>query len=197
MVKPQPERSRLPIRIAVSGAHGVGKTTFCFDLQKALRSHESGPYKAEVITDVARALHAQGIPINQGTEESQYALFFEKHISNLFIQSTSDYLIYDRTILDSLGYAAVNANLSQNWTHFVKTLSTYLMDRIDTYIFIPIEFALEGDGVRHTEIEFQRRVDGVMADIVRQCRVDVNVITGTRSERVGQALALVRAPQTQ
>jgi len=92
-----------PVRIAVSGAHGVGKTTFCFDLEAALTSLHDGCKTAHVFTEVARSLKAEGIPINRETEESQYALFFEKHAFNLLTNDIeADCLIYDRTILDSL-----------------------------------------------------------------------------------------------
>src|SRR5438046_2491967 len=113
-----------PTRIAVSGTHGVGKTTFCADLKGALSSHPSGPYNVEVVTDVARHLHAEGVPINQGTEESQYALFFERHVSNIFSEPDVDFVIYDRTILDSIAYATANGNLNAHWISFAKTVAS-------------------------------------------------------------------------
>ena len=85
-----------PISISVSGAHGVGKTTFCNDLAGTLKSHGDGSHRVEVVTNVARDLHAKGIPINRGTEELQYPLFLEQHLTNLFAHNDSDFVIYDR-----------------------------------------------------------------------------------------------------
>src|ERR1043166_2086223 len=137
----------MSLRVAVSGAHGVGKTTFCSDLQSSLQSMGGKAPRVHLCTEVARALQAEGIPINRGTEEWQYALFFQRHLSNLVVDHMTDYVIYDRTMLDSLSYAVVNNNLHESWVEFVISLFAELSKRIDVYFFIPIEFALESDGV--------------------------------------------------
>jgi len=179
----------------VSGAHGVGKTTLCFDLQSALEAQKERPPSVCVLTDVARTLRTEGIRINRETEDSQYALFFEKHVCNLLADHSADYIIYDRTVLDSIAYAAVNGNLHEHWIRFMKSLSSLIMKKIDLYFFVPIEFPLRGDGIRDTEIEYQRHLDQALAEFVRQCRPEFQLITGTRSERLRLALDLIHPLQ--
>lgn len=181
----------MPIKIAVSGAHGVGKTTFCNDLRSAL---EQSDVVIHIVTEVARTLKAEGVPINRETQGSQYALFFERHVSNLFTNHTVDYVVYDRTILDSLAYAVVNGNLDLNWIRFIRTLSSIILKNIDVYCFIPIEFALSADGVRNTEAEYQRKLHNTLLDMVQGCRRDFAMVTGSRSERVRQVLRLLPPP---
>lgn len=180
----------MPVRIAVSGAHGVGKTTFCFDLKRSLESDSL--HSVHVFTEVARALRAEGIPINRETKESQYALFFEKHVSNLFLGHSAEYLVYDRTILDSLAYGLVNGNLDQNWVRFVSTLASFIMKQVNWYFFIPIEFPLSADGIRNVETEYQTKVDEALVGLVRRTCPEFVMLTGSRSERVGRALSLIR-----
>jgi thymidylate kinase len=187
--------ARRAIRVAVSGTHGVGKTTFCEDLAAALRDHRRGPYSVEVIKDVARHLHAEGVPINQGTADAQYALFFERHVLNLCTHRSVDFVVFDRTIFDSIGYATANANLDKQWISFVKVLSTYLIERVDTYFYVPIEFSIVSDGVRATGLKYQEAVDRAMAEIIHECRPNVISLSGTRSERVARALRAIRMPK--
>lgn len=182
-----------PYRIAVSGAHGVGKTTFCDDLKIALQSDDWGNNSVHVVTDVARSLKAEGIPINQETVADQYAPFFERHFLNLFVDNDADFVIYDRTILDSLGYATANGNLALPWMRLIKTIALRVIPSIRIYFFIRIEFDLEDDGVRHIGSAYQAQVDQAIMEVLRECRPDAFAISGDRRRRVRQALSRISA----
>lgn len=173
------------MRIAVSGAHGVGKTTFCNDLADALKNKG---FSVEIKTDVARSLREEGVPINRGTEESQYPLFLERHLANLLDNGDSDFVVYDRTMLDTIAYATANGNLGDQWLSFLRKAATPLLHSIDTYFYIPIEFEIENDGVRATEREYQTEVDKALTEILKECRPNFITLTGGRDERVAEAL---------
>jgi thymidylate kinase len=183
-----------PFRIAVSGAHGVGKTTFCSDLKAALLRGEGQSISVELVTQVARSLNAQGIAINRGTEEDQYALFFAKHISNLFRTTKSSVMIYDRTIIDSIAYATANGNLAKSWMQFAKVVAQNVIDRIDVYFYIPIEFSLEDDGIRPSDVAYQAQLDDAVLQLLREFRSDFAVVAGSRDERVAGAARRLNLP---
>jgi thymidylate kinase len=185
---------RQPIRIAVSGAHGVGKTTFCLDLQAALTDSSSRAHSVELVKEVARTLRAEGVPINQGTTESQYARFFEKHLYNLLIDRDTDYVIYDRTVLDSLGYARANGNLGESWTNLVTTISRFLIREIDVYFLIPVEFKLQADGIRDTDLSYQNTLSVAISAILGEFGIEFCTLKGSRTERVRRALEIVPSP---
>lgn len=146
------------------------------------------PSTVELVTDVARTLYAQGIPINQETEDSQYALFFEKHLANLFHNSSADFVIYDRTILDSISYAQANGNLAASWLQFAKTVAKNTIGRIDMYFFIPIEFPLHKDGVRPPDVRYQAQVNQAILEVLDECGPKYTTIVGGRENRVQQAV---------
>ena len=178
------------MRIAVSGAHGAGKTTFCNDLAEALKKQGKS---VEVKTDVARSLRDDGVPINRGTEESQYPLFLEKHLDNLFQEYDSDFVLYDRTMLDTIAYATANGNLDAKWLAFLRKNLTHILRTIDIYFYIPIEFGIEDDGVRATETEYQTKVDHALLDILKECWPKVVTLTGSREERAKKAMKCIVA----
>lgn len=173
------------MRVAVSGAHGVGKTTFCNDLAAAFKGRSKS---VEVLTNVSRDLHAEGVAINEGTEESEYPLFLEKHLTNLFEKGESEYIIHDRTMVDTVSYAIANGNLHQRWISFLLKATPHLLTGVDRYFYIPIEFEIEDDGLRATGKEYQISVDRAVVDILQKCRPDAITLTGSREERVAQAL---------
>ena len=178
------------MRIAVSGAHGVGKTTLCNDLAKALRE---GDKSAEVVTNVGRHLHAAGIPVNKGTKEEQYPLFLEKHLVNLLAEYGSEFVIYDRTMVDTIAYGVANGNLDPRWISFLLKAAPQFLNAIDAYFYIPIEFPIEDDGLRATEIDYQLQVDRAVVDILKQCRPNMIRLGGSREERVAQAMRNISA----
>ena len=177
------------MRVAVSGAHGVGKTTFCNDFADALRNKG---LSVDVKTDVARTLREEGVAINQQTEGAEYALFLEKHLDNLYAEPESDVVMYDRTMLDTIAYATANGNLDDRWLSFLRKAAAQLIRPVDLYLYISIEFGLEDDGIRATGQEYQTKVDQALMEILKECRSDILTLSGTRSERVEQALQYLK-----
>jgi hypothetical protein len=176
--------------VAVSGAQGVGKTTFCADLKSALL--EKWPERSvEIRTRVARGLKDVGISSDQQTEEEHYPLYLGVHIDNLLTVSSADYVILERTLFDTLAYATLNDNMRAAWMDFCLRLGELLTSRIRWYFFLPIEFALEDDGTRCVDAEYQARLGDTMLSLIERCRPDVRVVQGGREARVAQAMRLI------
>ena len=180
------------IRIAVSGTHSVGKTTFCADLGAALRTLDGSSHTVEVITNVSRHLFVSGVKVNKETEESEYPLFLEKHISNIFKDWGTDFVVHDRTIIDTIAYGTANGNLHPNWISFLTKAAPHLLRGIDVYFYIPVEFAIEDDGMRSLDTEYQAAVDRAQVAVLQACRPDAITLRGSRDERVARALAIIR-----
>jgi thymidylate kinase len=176
--------------LAVSGAQGVGKSTFCADLKGALLERWPGR-TVEIRTRVARGLKDIGISSDQQTEEDHYPLYLERHIENLLTVSSADYVILERTLLDTLAYATLNANMRAAWMDFCLKLGDLLASRIRWYFFLPIEFSLQDDGTRCVDVEYQARLEDTMLSLIRRSRPDVSVVRGSRAARVDQAMRLI------
>ena len=51
-------------------------------------------------------------------------------------------------------------------------------------VYLPIEFALEDDGMRPTDKDFQKNVDGAMRSLIYDFKITPLVVTGSVEERV-------------
>lgn len=178
----------MAIRIAISGAQGVGKTTFCTDLTAALTQSRIPPPSIEVRGNVARALIAKGVASDARTSADEYPRYLEAHIKNLFEPSTADFVICERTIVDTLAYARLNGNLEANWLSFASTLVRFTAVQFSAYFFIPIEFALHGDGIRSTDVQYQRGLEQAIRSVLNDLAIDNWEVRGARVDRVQSAL---------
>ena len=186
-------RTVMSIYIAVSGAQGVGKTTFCNDLAAALAASRTPAPSVEVRGDVARSLIAHGVSSDAGTSSEEYPLYFEGHVRNMFEPTSADFVLCERTIVDTIAYAKLNGNLDANWLRFAATLGRLTLSRFSLYCFIPIEFALESDGVRYADSTYQSNLAATINRVLEETVSTYRVVRGSRSERVAYVLAELTA----
>lgn len=181
--------------LAVSGAQGVGKTTFCQDLQVRLAQDPIVTREVFVRGGVARGLKDSGIPSDGATRAEDYALYFRAHFENLLSAPEDRITVLDRTFADTIAYAILNGNLHQHWLDCFEYVAKQLLRRVDVYFWIPVEnhLGLEDDGVRSTDRQYQLALDRVMRETLSSVRDDIVEVRGSREERVAQALVAIDA----
>lgn len=176
--------------ISVSGAQGVGKTTFCNDFRNEIEKTFHATYSVEVCGEVARKLINNGVRSDGLTQQDDYALYFKAHFNNLLAAHPSHITLFDRTFLDTISYAKLNSNLHKNWIDFSLLLGQFLIGFIDIYFFIPLDnkIALANDGVRNTNKKYQMELDKTMYQTIKGIYPNLIIISGSREERVNVAI---------
>ncbi|MEW5899004.1 MAG: ATP-binding protein [Bacillota bacterium] len=139
------------MRIALTGAHGVGKTT----LARALAEKLDLP----LITDRARKAAAlTGIAqVRELRQDKMKATFFQYTVlvqQLAWEAQNPDGFVSDRSVLDLLAYWSAYG-LADNHSYMTLCFN----QEYDLLVYVPIEFQLVGDGFRDTELNFQQRVD--------------------------------------
>jgi nicotinamide riboside kinase len=141
------------MKVAFIGTHGVGKTTLCYDLAAALKKRD---LTVELVREVARECP---LPINQETTLKAQAWILHTQIAwELQAEAKADVVFCDRAVLDNFCYMrraftggpseAVLEGLVRSWT------TTY-----DALFKVPIVGDPRFDGVRDTNLAFQREID--------------------------------------
>jgi nicotinamide riboside kinase len=141
------------MKIAFIGTHGVGKTTLCYDLAAALKKRD---LSVELVREVARECP---LPINRETTLKAQAWILHTQIAwELQAEAKADVVFCDRAVLDNFCYMrrafagapdeAVLEALARSWT------TTY-----DALFKVPIVGDPRFDGVRDTDLAFQREID--------------------------------------
>lgn len=182
-------------KIALTGAHGTGKTT----LIQALTQRLTERYRVEACSEVPRIL------IDAAGDNTLF-----QRGNNTFIRQTTimagqfeeesrllklgpDLLLCDRTIIDHWAYTETlfpsecDALEGRLWkTIVIRWLATY-----DLILKLPIEFSIIADGVREDDVSFQRDIDEIIDHLYREAKVDVEVIRGSVNERCSKIESLI------
>jgi len=161
------------VRIGISGAQSVGKTTL-------LNANE-----------VTRSVKALGININESGSDISQQLIMKEHIYNLVM---FDDMITDRTSLDGLVYTTwlYNDNkvspecFAETQKVFTKTIKMY-----DYLFYIAPEFPIEDDGVRSSSEQWQTEIVHLFEEVIKTYNVPVIRVSGSVRERVNNILKTI------
>jgi nicotinamide riboside kinase len=159
------------MRIAISGTHSVGKSTFVHDFYKKYPEYifEDEPYRAlmdkhEILFGDNQTQHHINLQLNHCLT---HTLSHAKGEKVIFDRAPTDFIPYSN-------YTALNAHTDID-TAFVKSLYERIrpaLKHLDLIVFIPISedypIELEDDGHRPTEDFYQRWVDKAFKRLYRE-----------------------------
>ncbi len=170
------------MRIAIFGAHKVGKTTLAEALQERLPGYtlEVEPYYQ---------LEASGYEFSENPTAEDFMEQFNYAAKR--VAKSADDVLFDRCVLDILAYLHV-LDPHRNIESLFETAQTIIAD-IDLFVFVPIE---EPDLIPNHQADFPKLRTGVN-DLLQDWIVDFSITTieveGTLSNRIDQVLAEVSA----
>lgn len=187
-------------RIIFIGAHGTGKST----LAKELSSILSMPVVESVAREAAKDFR---ILENECMISSNIPEQYRKNAYQKVLCSMSywDFMrwvgagvpcIMTRCPLDTIAYAMADDDIADHTTSeclkvlqeddkFRKALESSL------FVYLPIEFGIEDDGVRPTDVGFQSQVDEAMHKLMNMFGILPKVVSGTVEERLESILELM------
>lgn len=185
------------MRIAIVGAHGVGKTTLGQCVVKTLESSKRIVFN----TNIARSLIAKGYPLNKDATTESYIQYIIAQLSAEQSAESCDLFISDRTLLDPLAYATVNQKYegSKVPKSIIDTLlHVWLLEQkqYDFYIFVPIEFPMPKDEIRPQDECYRKLVEEEMIAYLERYHINYICVRGTIQERCALVCSAISNHQT-
>jgi len=164
------------LRVSISGAHSVGKST----LAKHLINHYSSQYKVVEIREVARQLIQSGFKMSQHITEYGIINYINRYLK-LERNLIGDILISDRSLIDLLAYIKANkAKKIRNEFISLVEEAVYLESKqYDLYIYIPIEIPFEEDGIRPSDLYYRELVDNKIRELLDTYKTNWIKINGS------------------
>jgi len=166
-------------RIAISGAHGVGKTTLARQLSKTL--------KLPLLTETAREVISQYVSdcsyiVCHPDKAEIQAEILNKQIEK---EATHKAFVADRSVLDILAYCWLYRIFDSPTLHELakKILLTYSKN-YDLIIFCPIpddDYEIPDDGFRLTDKDSQMDIDNYLKCVLATKPTDVLYLPPDRS----------------
>jgi len=163
------------MKIWISGAFSVGKSTLIQEIKKYTDIEVFDETAREILEEIGKR------PEDMTKEELNklQELIVERQTNKEQIHS----FITDTTLIEVLAYSkdleVYNKIEKQIKEHYKKQI-------YDVLFYIPIEFEIEDDWLRHTNKEFQSIIDKRIRDNILKYRPakEIIKITGTIEERI-------------
>lgn len=180
------------LKIALTGAHGTGKTT----LTTALHEEIANSFPTSVCREVPRVIietvgQESFFRRGNNTPLRQCIILLFQIMEDYFQSQNSEIVISDRTMVDHLAYTLC---LFPDFEHepdlipiqeaIGRWMSTY-----DSIFKIPIEFPVLDDGVREGDIGFQNAIDAKIDELYARLGIDPITISGTVEQRKASVMS--------
>lgn len=173
------------MKIAFTGAHGVGKTTLINSLEKNLSQSISLNVTKEIpriICDLVS--NPEYFRRDQNTLVKQMIILLGQ-LTQEYELSNSKLLICDRTIFDHWAYTLYLFQKELNNDHILacEKFQYAHMKTYDKIFYIPIEFEVEDDGTREDDKVFQEEIDRLILKNLTKHDLPYIEINGSVEER--------------
>ena len=171
------------MKIAITGAQGVGKTTLARQINKDYPDFQ-------ILPEAARLAKEAGYNLDYTATAETERWLIAKQIE---LESAENKWVADRCGIDLLAYIHyLFADESELIEFAVKTLVPRFSN-YDLVLYLPGgEFAIEDDGVRTTDIKFQQAVDQRIRDVLEKHKIPFIKIIGSPEERLVKVKSLFK-----
>jgi len=141
------------MKVALIGTHGVGKTTLCFELAARLKRRD---VDVELVREVAR--HCP-LPINRDTSAAAQSWILHTQMAwELEAAAQHTLVLCDRSVLDNYCYLLYATGPQPSW----EPLLTHWLSTYELLVKVPLWTTPRWDGVRDTDLAFQRDIDALL-----------------------------------
>jgi len=171
------------MKIAITGAQGVGKTTLAEQINKHYPDFK-------ILPEAARLAKEAGYDLDQAATTETELWLITKQVE---LENTDSKWVADRSCIDLLAY--IHHLFSEEST-LIEFATKTLMPRFSHYdlvLYLPGgQFAIEDDGVRTTDVKFQQDVDQLIRDILEKYKIPFIKIVGSPEERLEKVKKFIK-----
>lgn len=171
------------MKIAVTGAHGAGKTT----LSKHLSGRNNWRYIPE---SPFQALQA-GFAINEHTSLETEVWIFARQAE---MELAEPPWIADKCMIDLFAYADYFFNSDKALMNVLMRMTDAAVQNYETVVYCPIEFPIEDDGFRSLDPVFQLEIDKRIKNLLYRYGLPTINVTGSRDQRFAQVQQALSKP---
>ena len=173
VVEEWPASSARCCKIAFIGTHGVGKTTLCFELAARLKRLDR---RVDMVKEVARSCP---LPLNRDTTvDAQSWILHTQVAREIETAHEQDFLVCDRSVLDNYAYLVAKFGRRAPFDNVVADwLKSYAL-----LAWVPVVETPRYDGVRDTDITYQRRIHEVIGELLTHFQAEALPLDASRRD---------------
>ncbi|MDI6709716.1 MAG: ATP-binding protein [Bacillota bacterium] len=173
------------MRVGLTGAQGVGKTTLARELARILGWR--------LIEEQARVVFAR-CPQTKGKFSSAFQ--WRCLAEQIRLEEDGDDFIADRTVIDNAAYwikwRMAHSSSAENLAYYRRCQAQAA--KYDLVVYVPPEIPLVADGFRSTNTEYQAEMDWLISTLMRGLVPPKRrlTVTGSMDERAARVLERIK-----
>jgi nicotinamide riboside kinase len=197
------------MKIVILGSHGTGKTTLTKRLHGYLQNNyelriesvkavtENNEFKLRKPVGELRWTYLpeapfeatqRGFTMNQDTSLESEIWIIAKQLE---LERISPPWIADKCLIDILAYARYLFRQEVELLNLAERVVKRNVD-YDLVLYLPAgEFPIEDDGLRCTDVDFQKNIDQEIVRLMEELQVEYRILRGGKEERFNKAKRLV------
>jgi len=141
--------------VAVTGAQGVGKSTFCHEVVKRLR--ENGRVDVHLLDGLGETVKAMGVPLGSAATPETIFAVWATHLEREHFAGEG-LTILDRCVIDALAYTRVLAVSTPLQMRMLEKTAVLASQSLGLVIHLRLSSFFEGQGGVHETSDHRRNV---------------------------------------
>jgi predicted ATPase len=177
------------VKVAISGAHGTGKTTL-------VRAISAVDPTVAVVPEVPRLLldlleDSGQLRRETNTLPRQLAIIISQMVHEAQLVTTGRILLTDRSVADHWAYTAFLFGQADPEMTFVEASVRQWMRTYDRIFYLRPEFAPIDDGIREKDVTFQLEIDRFLSGFYSDLGISIHELSGSVEQRRDDFLTTV------
>lgn len=175
--------------VGVTGAQGVGKSSFCRKLVNALQESGVNVSLLEGLGDSVRSL---GIPVGSDSTSDSIAAIFASHLRRER-EAACNLNILDRCVVDALAYVRILKKTSPVQERMYEELSKSMARSLDLVIHLQLSTTFESTSANHETTSDRTAIARELPSVIRDLGLaSLDIDAADRDALTGAISALKR-----
>lgn len=186
------------MRVAITGAHGVGKTTLTTEVVRSLKAIGIVTLNTpEVPREICETVgDPEFLRRGRNSIAKQLSILLGQVTTERILEHAdrSQVVLCDRGVIDHWAYTKAQFGSELEQQQLLPVVDRYVREYMLTYdlvAYVPIEFAPVDDGVREGDVEFQQLIDSEIQTLLDSYGITPIQLSGPVVDRVAMLVAAI------
>ena len=175
--------------IAVTGAQGVGKSTFCRHLGQKL---EDRGVHVTLLGGLGAALKAQGYVMGDKADDRTVAAVVQEHLRRER-EAPSGIVILDRCLVDMLAYVRTLGVTPRPLLDVYEEVVKAMTPRLQLVVFLEMSDAFKVSRATHEDAVFRERIDREIKAVLQELALPMQAFDASGFGSLERAIAAILA----
>ncbi len=178
--------------IAVTGAQGVGKSTFCLHLKGRL---EGRGLRVSLLAGLGATLKAQGFVMGDKADDRAVAAVVREHLVRER-EAPEGVVVLDRCLVDMLAYVRTLGITPRPLSDVYEEVVKAMAPRLQLVVFLEMSDAFKISRATHEDALFRERIDREIKAVLTELALPVQALDAAGAEALERAVMAIVSLQT-